>query len=449
MCPQLRLIPLSDKHEKKGFWCEVRGALRNIIACGLLVALCWVASNNCSGADPPGGATGERRSAELLRLSGLSEEVRLLAIDDVGVTFRFARDDGQATPEVSRLPMREVVRWGTRRDPTEVDQLLLSDGSIMVGHVTDISRESLRLTTDYWGELVFPRRVVVGIVWSLPTKLVERWKLRDSLLSDAKRDHLRLNNGDILTGRLVSADLKQARNFRFALASSELSVPADSVAAWQTSVGLDKGVGARLILGMSDGSRLAADKVALSETMQVKLGCGPSLTLESHIRPVAEGLVCFLQPVSDDVRFLSDLNPLGHRHIPFLATKWDWGADRNVLGGPIAIDRGILDRGIGMHSTARLAFDMPAGFDEFQSELAIDRSAGLQGSVVYRVFTSSSGSDWQESYRSPVIRGGEQPTHVRVDVRGVRRMALVVDFADAADVMDRANWLDARLIRRQ
>ena len=154
MCPQLRLIPLSDKHEEKGFWCEVRSALRNIIACGLLVALCWVSSNNCSGADPSGGATGERRSAELIRLSGSSEEVRLLAIDDVGVTFRFARDDGQATPAVSRLPMREVVRWGTRRDPTEVDQLLLSDGSIMVGHVTDISRESLSLTTDYWGELV-------------------------------------------------------------------------------------------------------------------------------------------------------------------------------------------------------------------------------------------------------------------------------------------------------
>lgn len=450
MSPSFRSILAFDRQRPKLRSRDERcSRWHGTIAIGLYMAVFGMLPSDCSGAEQSDGTAELGRPAELLRLSGESEEARLMAIDDDDITFRIASDASKATSALRRLATCEVVRWGTRREPAKVGQVLLADGSIIVGHVTAVSRESLALTTESWGDLVVPRQVVAGVVWSLPARLVERWKLRDSLLGETKRDSLQLSNGDILTGRLVSADLSTTQDLLYALAASEIRVPADSVAAWQTPVGLDDGAPVRLILGMSDGSRLAVDEVVMSETMKVKLACGVSLILVSHIHPVADEVVCFLQPVCDDIRFMSDLAPIGHRHIPYLTTKWGWGNDRNVLGGPIAIDRGILDRGLGMHSTARLAFDLPAGFDEFQSELAVDRSAGLQGSVVYRVFTASSDSDWKEVFRSPVIRGGEKPVPVRIDLQGARRIACVVDFADAADVMDRANWLDARLVRRK
>ena len=37
---------------------------------------------------------------------------------------------------------------------------------------------------------------------------------------------------------------------------------------------------------------------------------------------------------------------------------------------------------------------------------------------------------------------------ISVDNDGAKRLDLVVDFADRADELDHANWLNARLVRR-
>jgi len=37
----------------------------------------------------------------------------------------------------------------------------------------------------------------------------------------------------------------------------------------------------------------------------------------------------------------------------------------------------------------------------------------------------------------------------RVDLAGAKRLDLVIDFADRADELDHADWLDARLIRAE
>ena len=55
--------------------------------------------------------------------------------------------------------------------------------------------------------------------------------------------------------------------------------------------------------------------------------------------------------------------------------------------------------------------------------------------------------DGQERFASPILRGGDPPVPVSVDVRGGKKLELVVDYADRADVLDHADWLDARLIK--
>jgi hypothetical protein len=100
-----------------------------------------------------------------------------------------------------------------------------------------------------------------------------------------------------------------------------------------------------------------------------------------------------------------------------------------------------------MHSTSRLAFELPGSFDEFQAEVCIDRSAGQRGSVVFRAFISTDGSKWSEAFKTDVVRGSARPVEVRVDVRAARRIALIVNFADQGDQLDRANWIGARLVK--
>jgi hypothetical protein len=94
-----------------------------------------------------------------------------------------------------------------------------------------------------------------------------------------------------------------------------------------------------------------------------------------------------------------------------------------------------------MHSAARLSYDLPPGVVRFQAEAAIDDAAEGQGSVRFRVFV-----DGSEKFASPTVRGGGVPVPIDVDISGGKRLDLVVDFADRADVRDYADWLDARVI---
>ena len=63
------------------------------------------------------------------------------------------------------------------------------------------------------------------------------------------------------------------------------------------------------------------------------------------------------------------------------------------------------------------------------------------------MFTSEDGATWKMIYKSDTVRGGMDPVPIRARIVGARRLALVVDFADRGDLLDRANWIDARLVK--
>jgi hypothetical protein len=99
-----------------------------------------------------------------------------------------------------------------------------------------------------------------------------------------------------------------------------------------------------------------------------------------------------------------------------------------------------------MASTSRVACDV-TGYRKFEAELAVDDAAGLRGIVIFRVLLQSAPNEWTPAYESPVVRGGEAPIPISIDLKGATRLALIVDFADRGDECDWANWLATRLIR--
>ena len=54
---------------------------------------------------------------------------------------------------------------------------------------------------------------------------------------------------------------------------------------------------------------------------------------------------------------------------------------------------------------------------------------------------------WQEAYKSTIVRGGDVPLPVSVDVSGAQGLTLTVDYADRGDELDHADWLEARLVK--
>ena len=122
--------------------------------------------------------------------------------------------------------------------------------------------------------------------------------------------------------------------------------------------------------------------------------------------------------------------------------SWPYQLDRSVVGGRLRVGGRLYPKGIGMHSASRLTFDLEPDQTRFDAEIAIDDTSQRRGSVVFRVFV-----DNEQKFVSPTIRGGEEPVPISVDVRGGKRLSLLVDFADHGDELDRADWLDARLVK--
>ena len=197
----------------------------------------------------------------------------------------------------------------------------------------------------------------------------------------------------------------------------------------------------KMIVGMRDGSLLHADRLVVDDKrVEVELTGGVKLAGGSHDD------IVLLQSLGGQFVYLSDLEPADYRHVPYLDVPWPYKRDRNVLGEPLMADGTRYLKGIGMHSAARLTYKLDRQYKRFDAEIAIDDSAGKRGSVVFGVYVLRD-AKWQPAFVSDVVRGGEAPKRVSVDVAGADAMTLVVDFADRGDELDHADWLVARLVK--
>jgi alpha-galactosidase len=143
---------------------------------------------------------------------------------------------------------------------------------------------------------------------------------------------------------------------------------------------------------------------------------------------------------------LSDIEAADYRHVPYLKIEWPFKQDRSVLGNPLVVGRKRYLTGIGMHSASRLTYRLDGKYRRFDAAVAVDDSAGQRGSVTFGVYVLRDRA-WQEVFKSSVIRGGDPPTPISVDVNGADGLTITVDYADRGDELDRADWLDARLTK--
>ena len=100
-----------------------------------------------------------------------------------------------------------------------------------------------------------------------------------------------------------------------------------------------------------------------------------------------------------------------------------------------------------MHADAELTFKLRQSFEQFEGSVGIDDSAAGQGSVRFEVDVQRGGAPWQTVFTSRVLRGSDRPESFSINLQGVDAIRLKTDHAIGGAVLDRANWLDARLRR--
>jgi len=389
--------------------------------------------------------------AVLAALSGAAfaaEGTLVTGMPRVTATLRRVESDGQfifdIAGEARAVATADLVSWGTPVESSQGVHIVLDRGGLLVATGVTLSDETLDVADSLlWGEnrrhatLNVPLAQVAGVLFQPGSDTVARDRFLITIAStEAESERLFLANGDELRGTIVELSPDKVE---FEAKVGVLEVELAKVAAVAFDPALREGTDAKstgVMVGLSDGTRLhVASLTADDKTATLHLD-------EETIWHVDTSEIVWLLPARANVTWLSDLEPASYRHLPFLDLAWPYQLDRAVAGGLLRSGGQLYLKGVGLHSTARLSWDLDQPWRRFEADLALDDSAGKRGSVVFRVFT-----DGKEAYASPVVRGGEPPQPISVDVSGAKRLSLIVDFADRGDELDHADWLNARLVR--
>ena len=404
------------------------------------------------GPAPRAGAQGGH-SGSGVGHDGIPLEGVLKRLDTEG---RLVLQDGD---QQRLLPRQQLAYWGSLATAREGAWLLTNRGSRIVAELTSWSEETVRMESRSWQEGRVPVASLRAIILRPPVSAARQDLLLQQIREHARdEDLLFLQDGDILRGGVLGLSAREAPprlvRIRIAGQAEAVQIPYSKIqaVAFRRSQG-DLAVDSadRWVIGFRDGSRLSVKSLRQQGNVLHAL-LDNNLELVRQPKPGAGAWqdVVYLRPVDERTRYLSDLQPLGYKHIPFLGTAWRYQMDQSVTGGRLASGGLLFEKGIGMHSTSRLAFEVPAKADAFHAEIGLDDSAGRRGSVIFLVYCQraveeESAGSWEMVFQSEVVRGGELPGRVRVSLEGVERLALVVQHADRGDVRDHADWLQARI----
>lgn len=396
-----------------------------------------------------------------LHFAHAAEPLLLIGKPTAEADFVSATADGSLTfeinGEVRQVLPTELIRWSTQASNRDRSELLLVYGSRLVladawtgQQAWSVEDDAIVATTKLFGKVTVPRSLVRAVLIHAPKGIVSRTKFIDELSSGKKKQGgLRLVNGDHWQGKLlkITEQPEGTRQVTFVLdaTNAPLQVPEDQVAAILFgNRNLNIPTKAKWVVGLRDGSLLSAVLVTADEKrLQIQLPGGVNLS-GIDVRDVVH-----LRSLTTESVFLSDLTPTDYKSVPYLDIPWPYHRDRNVQKGPLRVLGKTYAKGFGMHTASRLTFrldeeKLQERFQYFVAAVAVDDLAEQGGSVVFRVYLEQDGQ-WQQAFVSPVIRGGDAPVSIKIELKNARQLTLITDFADRGDERDYANWLDARL----
>ena len=349
---------------------------------------------------------------------------RAATLNEIDADWRL-KFTGREDKKLFDVPAKDLIAWGAPNEAERGAWFLLADGGLIVGDLLRTKDGVAVVDSATLGELKVPLSRLRGIVFTPPAKRLGRDRLEAKLRSArADADEVWMLNDDRLRGSVASISeekielLEGERNVDLPLENAA-AIVFDSAVVEPTP---HKGLGAAI--GLADGSLIVADRCEPNtEGDRIKLTSGKlSVTI-----PLSK--IVFVQPFGGRAMFLSDLKAAGYRHIPLLDLKWDYKTDANVLGGKLRSGGRISRKGLGVHSASVLTYRVPEGARRLIGRVGIDDSTASGGSVIFRVFVDDGSGKWKPKFASKVVRGGNDPLDLSIDLTGVRQVSLMVDFA--------------------
>lgn len=389
---------------------------------------------------PSPGATTHPAAAlrvEMETVDGTTLEGRLQSIDPSGTVVLIGKDS-QQTLALDDLTSINVLTFDEKAAP-DLDAnctLYLADGGVLAAKLLDGAASAITVDIGVGNALKVPLSGLAAVRFDKAAKgpafdefnarLKDRDKDRDLLLV------VREGKTVVLPGALESL-VHDSWSFRIgnkvqtgALDRAFGVILGGPVAAPESG---------RSMVSL-DAQRRVFSNIRSADADRIDLDAGPLGKLSIPWRQV-RGIAIR----SERVVYVSGMEPVSTSQRSIYDASWPPRMDQSVMGGPIAIAGRTFDRGIGVHATSTLTYDLGGAFDSFVTTIGIDDAAGPRGRAVFRVIC-----DGKVAYESSPISQGVAEA-VRVPLGGVKIMTLECNPGPDLDISDHCDWAGARLIR--
>ncbi|MBX9788028.1 MAG: NPCBM/NEW2 domain-containing protein [Pirellulales bacterium] len=199
-------------------------------------------------------------------------------------------------------------------------------------------------------------------------------------------------------------------------------------------------------LQTADGSVWAAKNLTLAEAgfaLETTAGAKVDVPVAALVRiDFSQGKVLYLSDLEWDAAqsqrtpYFGPPMPLDAAVDPYAPQR-----DRAFEGGELTLGRKTFRKGLALHSRTRLVFRLPEDYRRLTAVVGIDDRLSDQGNVKLEIVGD------EKTLLSAVVKGGDPPLPLELDVSGVRRLTITVDFGDAQDVADHLDLCDLRIIK--
>ncbi len=354
-------------------------------------------------------------------------------------------DAGAISLSTDKLLQLSLVEKPAKRPEVSAVRVELLDGSSVAADDYTVGGDRFTLVLPNNHIVDLPVATVSAVrVQPHAATLVDQWSRILAMQLDA--DVLVVCNGDVLNYHSGVLHDVTDKVVRFELDGEVLPIKRSKVYGLIYRRAADKSLPEPICeLTDATGSRWSVRSLALTDEGDIRLSTPCGATVVCRLSQVVQ-----IDFSRGKVIYLSDLAPQSVEFVPFfgrggamplLGRFFAIRNDVNLESAPLRLGGVQYSKGLAMHSRTKVVYRLPGRFSRFKAVAGIDDGVRPHGNL--RLVISGD----ERVLLDTVLTGADPPVPIDLDVIGVRRIAVLVDFASELDVADHLDLCNARVIK--
>ncbi|MFV2065906.1 MAG: NPCBM/NEW2 domain-containing protein [Pirellulales bacterium] len=378
---------------------------------------------------------------EVETLDGSTETGRLTVLSAKGVALD--TDAGPRHVPIDRLlGVRMLAYAAPNTDAASPVRIELVDGSVLSVSEYLVSMGIATMTLPGGAVIELPVRAVSVVRFGESENVAEQ-QWQEILRVGTTGDLLVIRKGDVIDFLEGVIEEVEPKSVAFQFDGQRVNVPRRKVSGFVYYQATRQDPVEPVCQAIGSGAtRLALTRVTLDD------GQFHLVTTGGQQITVPANLIAEFDFSMEKLCYLSDLEPAKEEWTPFYRLRQaehltrSIGAlrrDRAIEGGPLRLGGKTYTRGLAMRSRGEVVYRLRGEYREFSAIAGIDDRMGDRGHV--RLVIHGDGRNLFEQ----AIRGGDVPLPLRIDIQGVDRLTLLVDYGEDTDVADHFDLVEARI----